>query len=68
MKVGQLRKHEGEQGLFLLCPRCLNQYSACYGDYFVSPDEQEFECFSAKCENEPLVLARKVETYEEVEP
>jgi hypothetical protein len=50
-----------EAGVYMRCRECAENYSACRGDYWQTPDGRVAKC--GWC-GEHLVLVRKVVTYE----
>jgi hypothetical protein len=51
-----------ENGVYLLCPKCAAEYSACKGDYFMSLSEDPLKCNhgNSKLKGTNLRLVRKV--------
>ncbi len=62
MTPSQLPQHPAPR-VALYCVECGNQYSACRGDYFLTPPDQEMTC----CE-EPLILIQRATQLQVIEP
>lgn len=68
LTVGDLPKKPN--GVFLYCPTCRREWSACRSDYFMLPASHKMLCDCLSDESElrytPLVLAKKLVTIVQV--